>query len=128
MADVKISQLPVAATPLTGSEVFPLVQSSVTVQSSLNNIASSILASDTNFTANGTNAVARTVQGKLRDIVSVKDFGAVGDGVTNDRVAINNAIASLSATGGTVFFPAGTYLVSGAASDRKSTRLNSSHT
>jgi polygalacturonase len=40
----------------------------------------------------------------------VKSFGAVGDGKTSDRVAINKAIAAASAAGGgTVYFPAGTY-------------------
>lgn len=38
----------------------------------------------------GTGAVATTVQDKLRESVSVKDFGAVGDGVTNDTVALTN--------------------------------------
>lgn len=42
--------------------------------------------------------------------VNVKDFGAVGDGVIDDTVAINSAIASLPERGGSVFFPAGTYL------------------
>lgn len=42
--------------------------------------------------------------------VSVLDFGAVGDGVANDTVAIQNAINSV--TQGTVYFPPGVYLVS----------------
>lgn len=39
----------------------------------------------------GSGAVATTVQAKLRETVSVKDFGAVGDGVTNDAPAIQAA-------------------------------------
>jgi len=35
----------------------------------------------------GAGSVPRTVQGKLRDVVSVKDFGAIGDGVTDDTAA-----------------------------------------
>lgn len=56
-------------------------------------------------------AVATTVQSKLRESVSVKDFGAVGDGVVNDTAAIQAAINSMPAAGGKVFFPSGTYLV-----------------
>lgn len=45
--------------------------------------------------------------------VSVKDFGATGDGKTDDRLAIQAAIDAVSKSGGgTVFFPEGTYLVS----------------
>jgi hypothetical protein len=55
----------------------------------------------------GTGAVASTVQTKLRESVSVKDFGAVGDGVADDTAAINLAIVA----GTNVFFPAGTYLI-----------------
>jgi len=60
----------------------------------------------------GTGATSRTVTSKLNDWVSVKDFGAVGDGVTDDTVAINTAIDSVSTYGGTVYFPTGEYLVS----------------
>lgn len=62
------------------------------------------------FLQGGTSAIARTVQSKLRDVVSVKDFGAVGDGVTNDTAAIQAAIDAVGAGGGgIVFFPTGTY-------------------
>ncbi|QLI96547.1 right-handed parallel beta-helix repeat-containing protein [Providencia rettgeri] len=51
----------------------------------------------------------------LTDFVSVKDFGAKGDGVTDDTKAIQAAIDSFSnrkIRGGTVFFPSGEYLIS----------------
>jgi hypothetical protein len=55
----------------------------------------------------GTGATARTAQVKLRDIVSVKDFGAVGDGVTDDTAAINAALLAHRR----VTVPAGTYSI-----------------
>ena len=46
------------------------------------------------FIQSGTGAVQRTVENKLKDTVSVKDFGAVGDGVANDSAAIQTALNS----------------------------------
>lgn len=43
------------------------------------------------FTQSGTGATQRTVENKLKDTVSVKDFGAVGDNSTNDTSAISSA-------------------------------------
>jgi len=65
------------------------------------------------YTQGSTNAVATTVQSKLREVVSVKDFGAVGDGSTNDTSAIQNALNYVSSVGGgIVHLPAGDYVVS----------------
>ena len=43
--------------------------------------------------------------------VSAFDYGAVGDGVTNDTAAIQAAVNAASATGGSVSLPAGNYLI-----------------
>lgn len=70
-------------------------------------------ASNVTYDPAGTGAVSTTVQAKLRQIVSVKDFGAVGNGSTDDTAAINAAILAVNtAGGGTVVVPNGTFMVS----------------
>lgn len=49
----------------------------------------------------------RTVFAKLSDYISVADYGAKGDGVTDDTAAFENALATLKP----VYIPAGTFLV-----------------
>ncbi len=54
----------------------------------------------------GTGAVARSVQSALRDFVSVKGFGAVGDGVTDDTAAIQAAVTDVCTNRrGFLYFP-----------------------
>ena len=62
------------------------------------------------YTASATGAVQRTIASKLGDMLSVKDFGARGDALTDDTTAIAAAMAG--AAGRPVYFPAGTYIVS----------------
>lgn len=56
--------------------------------------------------------VQTTVQAKLRETVSVKDFGAVGNGVTDDTAAIQAAIN----VGGLIYIPKATYKINGTLS------------
>lgn len=63
------------------------------------------------YNQGSTGAVNRTVTSKLQESVSVADFGAVGDGTTDDTIAIQNAINALISTGGQLYFPAGTYKI-----------------
>lgn len=59
------------------------------------------------FTPAGTGAATRTSHDKFSDLISVKDFGAVGDGLTDDTTAIINALSAVNS----VFLPEGEYLV-----------------
>jgi hypothetical protein len=72
-----------------------------------NDLSASTGSSLVGFVQSGTGAVARTVQDKQRDVVSVKDFGAVGDGATDDTAAIQAAHAASR----NVYYPAGTYKI-----------------
>jgi len=58
-----------------------------------------------------TGGVATNVEAKLAQYISVKDFGAVGDGVTNDTAAIQAALTFASAQNGVVLVPYGTYIL-----------------
>jgi hypothetical protein len=72
------------------------------------------LKSASTFTQAGTGAKPRSIESKLRDVVSVKDFGAVGDGATDDTAAIQAAInyATSRSSGAAVRLPSGIYIIS----------------
>lgn len=65
------------------------------------------------FIQSGAGAVLRPMQDKARDIVSVKDFGASGNGVTDDTLSIQAGIDRVALVGGELYLPAGTYRVTG---------------
>jgi hypothetical protein len=66
-----------------------------------------------NASGNLTGSVGKTVHQKFQEFVSVKDFGAVGDGVADDTAAIMLAFQN----GGHVEFPTGTYKVTTIVAD-----------
>lgn len=90
------------------------------VQTALDEVADDISATDGVSGSNlvgykpvGTGAVATTVQSKLRQTINVKDFGAAGDGVTDDAAAILKAFNYSRSIGGcAISFPKATYLIS----------------
>ena len=91
---------------------------------------SAVLAASTGSTLvgttnGGTGSVTRTVASKLNDTVSVKDFGAVGNGITNDTAAIQAAMDSGAFV---INFPAGIYKISAAININAAMIINGSGT
>lgn len=96
---IKISQLPNATSPVSPADVVPVVQGGVTKKASLNELG---------FVAAGS-GVTRTIQSKLRDVVSALDYGADNTGVADSTNAIQLALNENNI----VFLPAGRYRING---------------
>mgnify|MGYP003339303457 CR=1 FL=1 len=150
MADTKISALTSASTPLAGTEVLPIVQSGVTVKVSVDNLTTgkAVSAATLNLTGKATVGTAVTTVGLLINTtndsaqIDYKPTGAdryvAGAGIlaTNDwglyNVTQSKAYitANGGALGGNITINIGNLIQGTAAKgiDRKSTRLNSSHT
>jgi hypothetical protein len=105
-----------------GSSIFKVSQvGNTTIGGTLgvagNTTLSGTLAVTGNATISGNLSAANSLftaqlQDKGGQVFNVKAYGAAGDGVTDDTTAIQNAVNAVPASGGIVYFPAGTYKVS----------------
>ena len=94
-----------AASSLSANDLL-LVRQGTTDKSSTASLLKNLVNT---FQQSGIGAVERTNQDKLREVISVKDFGATGNGVTDDTASIQDAITA--AAGKALYFPGGTYIV-----------------
>ena len=91
----------------SGVHVGGEVKFTTAIQTTTGAVDASIVSYDPPFTG----SVATNVEAKLAQYVSVKDFGAVGDGVANDTAAVQAASTACKTSGQSLYFPAGTYLL-----------------
>jgi hypothetical protein len=106
MADLKISQLPAATTPLAGTEVLPIVQSGSTVKVAVNDLTAGKAVSATSLTA--TTVTATTVNGTTFDTnvaaagVTLAGTTLAADGTdTNINITLTPKNAGVVTTGST---------------------------
>jgi hypothetical protein len=75
-------------------------------------LAGGTMTGPLNVTATGS-TTSRSVQDRFAEVTNVRDFGAKGDGATDDSAAVQAAF-NKAANGGDIWFPVGTYLLNSA--------------
>ena len=106
MADLKISQLPAATTPLAGTEVLPIVQAGSTVQVSVNNLTAGKAVSASTVTA--TTVTATTFAGSLDTNVAAAKLTVSGTSVVASGTDTNISV-TLTPKGSGVVTTAASY-------------------
>ena len=95
---------------LTFSTAPPLLSAIEVVAAIVNNLGSTN-ASSVVFNSGFAGAINRTAQAKMAEMPSVQDFGAIGDGITNDTAAFNAAWSATAPRA--VYVPAASYAITG---------------
>ena len=101
----------IAGTTLTFSQAPVAGTDNIEFVNFLTDNVGSVSADLVTYTPSGTGAVARSAASRFADVVSVKDFGAVGNGVTDDTTAFTNAVTAAGTRN--VFVPGGSYKITG---------------
>jgi hypothetical protein len=94
-----------------------------TTRKDIDPVDSSLSSASHTFLQAGDDAVIRTVQDKLRDTISAKDFGVVADGVTDDAPTLQAAVDF--AAGREIQIPAGTVRLASPITDHRIATLES---
>ena len=119
MAIIKISELPSATTPLSYTEVTPIVQNDVTKQVSLNDVLT--------YKYPNASTVNRTVFDRLEDEVSILDFipTQYHDAIRNNTLTADVSVFVQAAidAGKPLFWPAGTYIVNNVNNDNAPSKV-----
>lgn len=103
----------IAGTTLTFSQAPVAGTNNIEFVNFLTSNLGAISADLVTYTPSGTSAVARSAASKFGETVSVKDFGAVGNGVADDTAAVQACVdAAKNGTNKNIYIPAGTYLIS----------------
>lgn len=118
-ANIDLSKINLSGLSITNSQVASnaaidvskINMGSLSIDNSNVTSSAAIASTKLAFTQTGTGASARTVASRFQDTISVKDFGALGNGSNNDTTAIQNALNQGAVAGVSVFLPAGTYIV-----------------
>jgi hypothetical protein len=95
---------------LTFSTAPPLFSEIEVVAASVSNLGGTN-ASAVVFNSGFAGAINRTAEAKMAEMPSVKDFGAIGDGLTDDTAAFNAAWAATAPQA--VYVPAASYAITG---------------
>lgn len=99
-------------------------QAPILVNALTTSLVASSGASLVGFVQSGTGAVARNVQAKLRERVTLEDFGGVGDGSTTNQQAVFTLALNAVSTGGCIdLSPGATYLWSASTTVGKRVRV-----
>lgn len=81
-------------------------------------------ANNVTYTHPASGAVATNVGARLSQTISVKDFGATGDGTTDDTTAVQAAVTYANTNGLTLYWPKGTYFTTSSINNLHNVKHN----